>query len=412
MRKDSLYFLSVIVSPVAGIISTVLAMRFVEPSDFGYFQLAQLVFLYLAGLHLGLYSGFARQYSILRLIGQDVAENLVTKVGFFSHLIGAFSSIILLGMYIVERYGENNLNYCLALLISAPTAYFVSRATYYDIVFRVRQDFNVFGKLLIIQNAFLIVSVVFPAFIGYFGLLIRMFVVAIVNYFIRWNVYKIKSDNRMDFNVGLSLVKIGFPILLGSYFFQILFSFDRIIISYSLDTAALGLYAISSQISAVYLAVVAAISSYFLPKAISGAGNSIGNVFLYMRKSIIYSVLMLLPMSLCAYFMIGPFISYFLPTYSNAISSAEIVALSGVLFAPIVVSFVFVVLNRAYLYIVIVGLSLFIFFLSARVIPYFFDDITIELIAWMKLVFTACFSCLLFIIAYFMVWRGKSENVC
>jgi O-antigen/teichoic acid export membrane protein len=412
MLKDYSYFLSIILSPFVTVFVSIVTMRFVEPELIGYYQTSQLILMYLSFLHLGVYSGLARQYPIA--IGKDLdghADAILSSVGYFTNLIALAGSIIVLIIVLIMYLNGAKPLLLVTIGITIIISFLSTKTTFLDVVFRVRQLFSGYGNIILTQNLMNIITTILPMAFGYIGLLIKTIIYVSLSYIIRARKTDIPGKNSFDMGVLFTLARIGLPILASTYLYQIMFSLDRTVLALFVDMRSLGNYAISAHISAVFLAIVGGVSAYFTPKAIVESTNSIRSNYGYLYKSVILCSVLIIPGIVIGYLYIGAFIDFFIPEYHGAIEAAKVTLLSGFSYILLTGSFVFVVLKKTGIYILMLVCVIILYACGTYILIGMYGITSIESLAWIKLVVIALFSIALMLTALSYIYRFQHEKL-
>lgn len=330
-KGDATHFSATVASSLIGLISSVIAAKFLLPKDLGTIQTVMLIASYLAYMDLGVTSGLFRNMPLAlgrgeatKVVGMvDAAWRVVKLVC----LIGLAVSLGVMVWGFAEQrdalFGWSSLG-LLALLAVGPIE------TFYVILFRGVQQFHVLGKRLHWKNAFMAVSTLLPAVAGAGGLIARNVLTPVVGVFLLKPGLPFRPSGKGSWREAGELAKVGLPILMVNILTSFLMAADRSVIALLLGPEAVGQYALASLVMAGLPVLPASLGAILYPRAAHdfGRGGSSRALRRFYWLSLLFNLAVLVPACAICYFLIPPAVHAFLPAYAPGIHTAQIACMS------------------------------------------------------------------------------------
>lgn len=365
-RGDTLHFTATVVSPIIGLIASLVAAKFLLPAELGGIQSVMLLAGYLAYLDLGVTSGLFRNIPLYVGRGESArvqplvdASWMVTKLVAFVGL--GVAAGVMAWSFAVRRdplMGWASLGLA-AYLVAAPFD------TFFTILFRGMQQFHLLGRRLHWKNMVQAVTTVFPALWGPGGLIAKNILLPIAGACL--------LRPGLPFNLGragrwadaLHLSKVGLPILGVNLLTSFLMVADRSVVAVFLGTEAVGHYALATLILAGLPVLPAALGAILYPRAAHDFGRAGSSRALrkFFWVSFLFNLGVMIPASLLCYWLLGPLTRRFLPEYTSGIPAAELTALGSVFLLYVGQANILVVVRRNFLFGVFLATSIAIVWL-------------------------------------------------
>jgi len=278
---------SSILSNLLNIIRGFIVAKLLGPSLFGIWNTFIILLNYIRQSDGGLFQGMAKE--IPHQVGKGNKERVseVERLTFSSifFIALALSSALFLSSFFLP-YSSNFLNglRIVSLIIIFQQVYF-----YYNYYFRAVNMFSLLSRgiaLWSLATTVLVIGLTYlyqlqGALIGLLG-----------SYVLVSLLFFLKSRPHLTIDLKLrpifSIIKIGFPLLLIGFMYELLWSVDKLLILKMLDSAHLGYYSIATGISIFIYYIPISISGVVFPRVVEAYGKS--NDLEYIKN------FMLLPM--------------------------------------------------------------------------------------------------------------------
>lgn len=311
------------------LVSGIFIAKVLGPERFGEWNILLLILSYGAYLDLGVISAVGRDLPFYLGNGDTQKSYLIDGaaryVTFFSSII---ASIILISFSFL--YNDSS-NLIFGIRIMAFVLILQQVYTYHRIILR---SYEKFGELSLQQFLFSLSSAILAVFLvvygGYKGRLLALILAhcLIIIFALYRNPWR--KVNFPKYELVLSLIKIGFPILITGLIITLLNTVDRLIANTFLDKMQVGFMGLSLMLVSVISLIPAAVSQVLLPRinfkfGIAQKDTSVLKSLILTPPIILSN---LLPILIGTLFLILPYVvKTFLPEYIPATLSARIVVL-------------------------------------------------------------------------------------
>lgn len=333
--RDSIgYLIAMYSSRLLSFICKIIIARLLGPGDYGLWSMLALILLYGNFLDLGLVYALVKQVPFYRGKGQIQEINVIRSTIFASiTLISTIVGIAILTFYSIYfgKYG-NNLSLTISLLslvliLQQAKNYFLS-------YFVAEKNFQAVSLLIIclaFLNAILTISLVIKfSLVGLpLGLAFGYFLVLLYIFYKYRPTFKFYIDTKKL----LTLLKIGFPIMLIAINYAIFFTIDRVLIFKYMGKENLGYYGIASALNGLLILFPASLGVMIFPRLSEkfGAEGEAKN----LKESIYMPTIMLsyfMPILLgIIYLLLPTAVKIFIPQYLPGVNAGKI-ALMGIMF--------------------------------------------------------------------------------
>jgi O-antigen/teichoic acid export membrane protein len=334
--KDTLIvFLPTFLSGLLMFLSGMLTRKFMDPEAFGLWLTLQLIILYGAFIQLGIINGVHRE--IPRLLGQskETEAHRLRELGYsWLLLLFIICAFISIGVLFLDL--ELKLRILISLsIITVPIQQFLAlgRVLYITI-----SDFK---KVANIQMIFGPVQSLLTIAFVYLWDIYGMFIAVILANLIGSLYSYLAFDNKMNIYINLKeikrIMKFGVPLLMVSFAYMLLISFDRMFISFALGPKELGYYSIALLMYQTLIMFPQILEQVLYPKLNFQYGKSKKDEeLLTLIENPSKALAIFMPFMLGTVSIITPFfINEFLPNYTNGIQAA-IILIQGIFFLAVV----------------------------------------------------------------------------
>jgi hypothetical protein len=330
-RNGTNYALLQVASHLLGGISGLLAVRWLDPIEMGWWNTSQLIKVPLDATRLGVLSGLNREYPHLMGADQPEAAQRVLEVG-LAHTLGTLALIqVILVVWLLSCPPLDTM-----LLLGIVAASSVWSLGYYGqfvrSMLRTPVLFGISGKIELAVAVIDAVAVVLVYKYGYSGLLARAVCTSMLTLVLLCIVQPVRVRPRWHSGVLYTMLRFGGRTYIANILVQLGQQADRLFFLASADgIKQLGLYT-PSLICASYLQVVpGAIHSYFYPQAVESYGRNKNHRELAeaLLQRIKQACLLMAIVSVGSAICIVLMIQWFLPGYSEGRTAALLVCLAG-----------------------------------------------------------------------------------
>lgn len=377
-KSAVVFSVSSIVYSVVTMLTSILVMRWIKPSDLGYWNSIFIIQSYSLLFQLGVFNGLNRELPFLFGKGENLkAFNYVKTSQFLAQFLLATSLII--GAFVILFLYLNNYSLIVlktaAVIVISISVNFVQN--YLFVTFRSNQSFLKLAFVYICQSLILLLSVFIVLYYGYDGFLLRNLLVILTLVLMCYYYRPIKVKSEFSFFRLKELIKVGFPFFSMSYLQSLTSSFTRIAILYFSSVLFVGLFSPALAVIAAMMTIPTTIAQFLSPKMSYTYGKT-GNktdLWIYVKKSSLYIVISLAPIVAIGYFVLPYFVGLFFPAYTEGVFAAQVVLLSSIFNGLTIAnnSLISIRANRGYLFLTIykVVSYLILIFLFAKL----FDSI-------------------------------------
>ena len=371
--KDGIYVLvSNALRLISKFIVSILAAKLLGPTNFGFYNLIDLVGKYGPISTLGVPSGTSREIPINLGKGKINHASKLNDTGFTGMFITTgMTALVILGISIFSFSGIT------LFAISMASLGVIANAIYeYHIVYLYSySQFRIASLVISVYATFLLIlSLSLILIFDIWGQLFAIFLVPvsaiIYVYSKRFHHFSISIDYPLYFHI----IKIGLPMLLIGLGETFLITLDRILIVKYFDITNLGYYGLAIMVFVFSQQVHSAISQVIYPKLNLLFGQS-KNVDKFSEITIPPAILLSIgmpPLIAVLMYILPLVVKYYLPEYSNGILSAEIIMIPisvytinilntlfkiKIIFSVLALSIIFKIVSVILLYNLSVGLE-------------------------------------------------------
>jgi O-antigen/teichoic acid export membrane protein len=324
------YFSSTLFSSLIGLASGFVTYRFIEPSLLGIWSYFVVYEVYATFSRLGVINGLGRELPYL--LGRDEkkkALDLSSTALFYaisSNLVLFFLIPIILNS---DFYEADDFKYQLALKVFTARVLFMSYTAYLSVTFRTSKNFNDLSNIQFLLGLLKLVSVLLVYLYGFYGLVIREFVLSFLEMFFFHVKRPLKILPKFRWESLMHLMKIGVPLFAVSYSFSFADTLPRLYIMNFGEVRDLGLFSPILVILGLGLMLPDAISSYMYPKmsyeyGLTGDKNKLWKIVrLTVFSSLVAGLLLFLTVLLTA-----QYVEYVFPDYKSTAPYLQLISYS------------------------------------------------------------------------------------
>ncbi len=336
--KDTVIFSGAsYIAQFLGVINSVLLRRFLGPEQMGIFVLLKVVMNYCGYSSLGTTKAAFREIPFFKGKGnQEEAELIKNQVFSFSIINSIIPALLIVG-YVALKREDYSPVICWGLMVTALVVIMQRIYDYYLTLLRANKQFVLLSKIKIVSILVdLAVTIGLVWKWGLYGLYAGLVLSFVFNFTYAhlharyemkwcWNSKKLKG-----------LLKIGIPLLLLSFSYEILRSIDKVMIGRFINLTELGFYSIATMTQTYLLAFPTIISTVLYPRlqekyGESGSAEGIKN-YLILPLQILSA---LTPIFIALAYVVVPYVVWWvLPDYIPGTAALKIF-LFGTFFASL-----------------------------------------------------------------------------
>lgn len=331
------------VSLVSNVFIGFLLPKFLSITDYGFYKVFTLYAVYTALLHFGFVDGI-----LLKLSGKEYSELDYLKMRTFSKFFIGLETFTSTLMIIISICILNS-DYMFIAIMLAINMIFVNITTYYQFIAQAVQRFGEYSiKSMVSSGLKLIFTGILFLFyyfkhqdISYKWFLIGLNIIELI--MMTWYIFIYR---KITFGKGQSLksmkvdiidtFKTGIILTLAYQTSHLVLVLDRQFVNALFSTETFAIYSFAYNIVSMISTMITSISVVLLP--ILKKENSEVVVSVYSKSTITVSIIA--TFSLLSYFLISPFIEWFLPKYTESISYISVV-MSSFLFTAVIIIVMF-----------------------------------------------------------------------
>lgn len=330
-----IYLIAVYFNSLSSFVYKIIIARILGPAEYGLWNMLSLVLLYGSFLDLG--SAFALVKEISFYAGRRDQGQIeeIRNTTFFSVILitGVVSAIALILFLVFNKFNTK------LLIIFSIMAFILILNEAKSVIlcnFLAEKKFKLLSGIIIFSSFFGILTIILIIKFGLIGLPLGIFArnILLLSYLFK----KYGSLFRFQINIKrfLSLVKIGFPIMLFFITFYLFLTIDGVLIFKYMGKVAAGYYGIASALTGFIILLPASLGVFIFPYISErlGAIDEIKSIkaFIYKRTIILaYFVAILLGL---IYITLPAAVRMLVPQFAPGIAAARII-LIGIFFVSV-----------------------------------------------------------------------------
>lgn len=372
---------------VASMLVSIIATAFIEPSDMGVIQTVLLVQVYLNFLHFGVFNGLNRNIAFYKARKEDnLVQDMVNTSYTVSYIVAGIGALVAIGFLIYYAVRCETTVYILSSILLLFLLIFQPLNNVVEATFRSGQQFKQLGKINTKASTIYIVLSLLPIAIGYIGKIIADSLRFVVSYLLKIPYKPYKQTGAGSISSLKLLVSTGFPMLLSGYLWTVFVACDRTFIASHFSKTDLGLYALAGYVMTAVMMLPNSVNSLLYPKAAAryGQTNDPHSLYDFWKKSILIYFVLLVPVCVVLYYAIPFLVPLFMPKYEGGIVAAQYSLLTCITYISSGPAVIFGTLRKNNLYILVLLLSIALFWAAALIFDSYFSSI--ERVAFLRFV--------------------------
>ncbi|MFC2095144.1 oligosaccharide flippase family protein [Candidatus Bipolaricaulota bacterium] len=327
VRHIAKFSLASLIGGIGSFFNTYFAALLLGPAVWGIWQGAKLVLQYSGNLHFGVRSGMHRELPILRGRKESAKQTDIINVAFTFNFIAA--SIVALGILCSTFLISMSPELRLSLQFISMVLFLQYVSSFYGILFRANNQFNIVSRVALINGLGSIVSIALIVPLGLVGFLSGQVLRLLITTTYCWRKCSQPIHWSWNGRVLQSLIVIGFPIMLLSFVSVIFITVDRLLILTFLDASNLGVYSLGTLLFIPFTMLFTASNSVMYPRFTEkyGATGDPGSLRRHITVPL-ENLAASIPILIGAIYIALPFlVRTFLPDYAEGILTARILML-------------------------------------------------------------------------------------
>jgi O-antigen/teichoic acid export membrane protein len=325
------YALSLVQCHLLNGISGLLAARWLDPLMLGWWGTSQLLRMALDPLRLGIVSGINREYPFLIGANKPEEAHRVLETGLFHTIVTLVISQIFIGVAVI-RFKDSSPYLVLGVLVSGAVWSFEYYTLFVRSMMRTPEYFKLMGRVQLGITALDAAAVVLVYRFGYYGLVGRALLTALVTAIIFYLYQPIRVKARWHWASFKDIFKFGRHPYITGYLLLVGQQAERVmLLRFPEGINLVGLYT-PAVICISFLQVVPnAIQSYFYPQIVESYGRERdpGKLASVLFSKIKSTAIFMLFLSIAAAIGIAALVFAFLPKYLPGLNAALIVCAAG-----------------------------------------------------------------------------------
>lgn len=350
-RGDLTHFSASMAAAAIGLLSTLVAARYLLPADLGTVQTVMMIGTYFAYVDLGVSSGLQRM--LPQFLGQGQHEEARL------HACAAWAVtrwVVALGVGIsalTSAYGWVTgkgafFQFAVLGLLTLLTAGTVE--TFLALVFRGCQQFADLGLRLHWKNLGTVVLSLLPVVAGRSGMIVRNILLPLLGWGLLHPRQPLELEARVDWPRIRVLARTGLPIVVLYMISSYLSVADRSLVAVFLGPEAVGHFSLAALLLAGFQVLPSSLGAILYPRAAEAlarrpSSDSLRGILLV---SVLFNLGALIPVALASYAWIEPAIHHLLPRYEPGAAAARITCLGAPFLGYVGVGNILVVLRRSH----------------------------------------------------------------
>lgn len=334
-RRGDLWLLSAKwLSPLLGMIGSIVAARFVEPQELGVVQGVLLIPVYAGFLQLGVFNGLNRNLPLYRAKNEpEKVEGFVSASAWTARWVAVAGCLVGLGAVLFFVLRAENPLYIYISLALIPAMLLSPINLHWETIYRGTQNFERLGKTSHIQNGWSFLWAMSTSVIGVAGLGLKLATQFLPSWLLLRRSPPVRHTSNAKFADARELAIVGFPMLISGVLFTWLAVADRSVIAAFLTAEDLGLFALSTMVMAAMQMFPASINQLLYPRVAYafGANGSSSALRRYIWIGLLVNLGVMIPIVIVGWFLLPILVEGFLPKYVEGLPAAKIVLL-GTLF--------------------------------------------------------------------------------
>ena len=317
--KDLWYIFSAnFLNFLMGIVTGFLVPKFLGIDDYAYVKIFTFYITYVGISHLGLIDGIYIKYGSFEY--DELPREKIrgyAKVLLIMQIIEAI--ILSIAMSIV-----GNQNRIIIFIFTFFNMIIINMTTLWTYINQITKRFKIFSINTVLSKVLYLIGLVILILINSFGYITYMVLQTIINIIIL-GIY-LYNDRELVFGKSISikeaiydsisLIKVGFFVLIGNFMSLLILGIDRLFIDRLFSLKDFAIYSFAYTLISLFYILLNSITTVIYPYLTRARKGSYKEVYETIRMSIT----IIMSVTLCAYFVIKVIVIKFLPQYSESFS--------------------------------------------------------------------------------------------
>lgn len=315
------------------IIANFIILASIPPEYMGIWNSFILFQTYALFLQAGVINGLNRELPYE--LGKDNDNNAIN----YTETTQAFTifsiiGVIVIGIILLLVAGHDYITKItiLAVILVTSTKYYEN---YLNSTFRSNQSFIKLGKVFYVRGIVGIITIPIVIYFGYEGYIIRFLLLSFLITFLMHSIRPFKVKIKFYFDIFKSLMKIGLPIFILAYIFQVARTSDRFWLLHFENTTMVGYYSFGLMVFSAFSQLPLTLANYIYPRMsfAHGQKKDLRSLWKYAFKVNISMFAIFMPIAIIGYFITPFVVKNFFSKYSPGIQATQILIFATVFMA-------------------------------------------------------------------------------
>lgn len=325
LSLGSATLISAILSFVLGIITR----NILGPEKFGYWLSVSIIFTFTPLIQLGVLNAMNREVPFYKARqNTEKIKEIKNYTLSFIFTLPLLCVILMLLLGIIISFFSIDIEYKIGVIFSSIIAFLLFLSLYVEMYYKSEQNFYFASKLITVKSVMQsILTVILVYVYGYIGLYIGMILALIIQIFTGRTAFN-EFVFKFDIKKYKELIRIGLPIMLVGMIWSILVASDRIIITFVMNPIDLGNYGVGMLIFNSMMMLPQVIGQVLYPRIVEEVSvGKFNTIYKNFWKVNLLIALGMVPIVTLIYIFLPWFVTFFLPSYSDGISTGQILLL-------------------------------------------------------------------------------------
>lgn len=318
-------FSSNIISIILRFVSGFVSARVLGPVNLGYWKGVELVLMYFQHSQLGTYNAMTREIPIYKGRGDLSKADYIRDIAFgFTLTVPFFIAGVI---FISSFFFHENRLFSFSLRMAVLIVSIRMIQGYFNRLNSANKQFGIISTIILVSSFITpIITIALVIKYNIYGKFWAEVTIAAImlSIFVFHNKEKIRI--KFDWGVTVSLIKVGFPLLLAGLMFGLLTTVDRILILKFLSVKELGYYALGLMLVGILQKLPESIGEVMYPRVNEKWGQT-GSVASLENYACVPAKLlsMIMPLGIGVLIIILPIVTdLLLPKYKDGVLAAQI----------------------------------------------------------------------------------------
>jgi O-antigen/teichoic acid export membrane protein len=207
---------------------------------------------------------------------------------------------------------------------------------YLEITFRTLNDFTHISIINVVQQSVGLLSVPIIWFAGFLGLCARSVLMGTIYLWLLWRWRPLRVIPRWNFPNFRHLFRIGIPIFVVGQLDTWWIALNPALILILLGTKSVGIYQPALLTNTAITLLINSVAQVTYPRMVEayGGGAKLATVLRIPKKSVLYSILLSIPVVVLGWLLMPEIVNFLLPRYSEGILAVQWSLLAALTLSP------------------------------------------------------------------------------